>query len=202
MWNIFIEQELSDNDPAMAGNAKAKLEKNLNKIFSVLPEQAASKLRALNIYLLWGEQSTNGGRSSGMSYFREGEPQRYDYLDPLWNNVIVIYSAKNLMYLDKLWAQKALMHELAHAWHINNWPEKYKPIYSAYQQAKQQGLYRNIKNNRAGVVPDAYALKNALEYFAELSAMHFVGGNYFPFNAKGLREYDPTGANVIASLWF
>jgi hypothetical protein len=55
-----------------------------------------------------------------MGYFRKGQPLNYHYLDPRWQDVIVIYSAKNLLYLNELWTKKALMHELAHAWHIGN----------------------------------------------------------------------------------
>ncbi len=70
-----------------------------------------------------------------MAYFRHGEPNNNPALDPRWNHVIVIYSATNFMYLDSVWSRKALMHELAHAWHILHWPEKYEPIFSAYRAA-------------------------------------------------------------------
>ena len=48
----------------------------------------------------------------------------------------------------------------------------------------------------------AYALKNQMEYFADLSAMYFVGGNYFPYNAELLKEYDNQGLNMVKSLWY
>src|SRR5690606_2837959 len=124
-YTVFIEHDLLKGDATLANQATQKLETTLTEIFSVLPQVPAQKLRQLTFYLMWGEDSPKGGRKSGMSYIRPGEPKNYPYLDSRWGNAIVIYSAKNLMYLDALWSKKALMHELAHAWHLNNWPENY-----------------------------------------------------------------------------
>lgn len=200
-WNIYTEKSLVDGDPELTRRSLKKLEKSLEEIFSVLPENPVSRLRGINFYLMWGKQSPHGGRKSGMSYIREGEPLNYAYLDPRWNHAIVIYSAKNLIYLTELWAKKSLMHELAHAWHITNWPEKHPPIVNAYQNAKQQGLYLNVENVKGKLIPKAYAMKNQLEYFAELSVIYFVGGNYFPFRGPVLANYDENGYNLLKRLW-
>jgi hypothetical protein len=201
-YTVFIERDLLEGDAKLATQATQKLEATLTEIFSVLPQTPAKKLRQLTFYLMWGEGSPNGGRKSGMSYIRPGEPKNYPYLAPRWENVIVIYSAKNLMYLDALWSKKALMHELAHAWHLTNWPENYDPIVSAYRNAKDLGLYRNVKDNKGKIIKEAYAIKNHLEYFAELSAIYFVGGNYFPMNRNDLFKYDQLGVRMLSDLWW
>jgi hypothetical protein len=200
-WTIYLEKSLTEGDKELAAKALKKLEKNLKEIFKILPTRSAAELKNLKFYLMWGKHSPSSGRVSGMAYFRQGEPEGYAYLDPRWQHAIVVYSAKNLMYLDALWTKKALMHELAHAWHITNWSDKYKPIYSAYLNAKSKGLYRNVKDYKGKIIPQAYAIKNQLEYFAELSAIYFVGGNYMPFNRSKLYEYDRVGNKVICDLW-
>ena len=200
-YTVFIEHDLLEGDARLATQATQKLEATLTEIFSVLPQVPAQKLCQLTFYLMWGEASPKGGRKSGMSYIRPGEPKNYSYLDPRWENVIVVYSAKNLMYLDSLWSKKALMHELAHAWHLNNWPENYEPIVSAYRNAKDLGLYRNVKDSKGKIIKEAYAIKNHLEYFAELSAIYFVGGNYFPFDREALRINDGLGVRILDLLW-
>jgi hypothetical protein len=201
-WDIYVETSLAAGDPALARAAREKLERSLREIFAVLPERPARVLRPIPFYLLWGEAAPGGGRDSGMSYIRAGEPQRYPYLDPKWNNVIVVYSAANLMYLDALWTKKSLTHEIAHAWHIRNWPDKYEPIYRAYQNANARGLYRNVTDYKGKVIADAYAIRrNQLEYFAELSAIYFVGSNYYPFDRAGLAKYDPVGERMVRTLW-
>lgn len=200
-YKVYIEHDLRTGDPQLADAAIEKLEVTLKEIFFVLPQKPAKELSELTFYLMWGEGSPNGGRKSGMSYIRPGEPKNYPYLDPRWENVIVIYSAKNLIYLDALWSKKALMHELAHAWHLNSWSENYEPILSAYRNAKNLGLYRNVKDNKGKVIKKAYAVKNHLEYFAELSAIYFVGGNYSPADRSALLIYDRQGKELISRLW-
>lgn len=200
-YKVYVEHDFRTGDPQLADAAIQKLQVTLKEIFSVLPQKPAKELSQLTFYLMWGEGSPNGGRKSGMSYIRPGEPKNYPYLDPHWENVIVIYSAKNLMYLDALWSKKALMHELAHAWHLNNWSESYEPIVSAYRNAKNLGLYKNVKDNKGRIIKEAYSIKNHLEYFAELSAIYFVGGDYYPLNKVTLREYDMFGVQMVESGW-
>lgn len=200
-FNILIERRLTTGNPALSKRALRKLEQTLQEVFSKLPAYPGQQLHGLKFYLMWGEDSPDGGMPSGMSYIREGEPRNYPHLDPRWNNVIVVYSAKNLMWLDGVWAKKALAHELAHAWHLTHWPDRHPPIYTAFQSARGGGLYRGVKDYKDKEIAEAYAVHNQLEYFAELSAMYFVGGNYFPFDRAGLAKYDPVGERMVRSLW-
>jgi hypothetical protein len=199
--SIYVERSLAEGDKALSANALRKLERSLHEIFALLPKEPGAKLKGIRFYLMWGERAPEGGHGSGMAYFRVGEPQNYPLLDPTWNHVIVVYSAENLMYLDSLWTKKALMHELAHAWHIYNWPERYAPINTAFLAARAGGLYLNVRDNKGKFIPKAYAITNQLEYFAEVSAMYFVGGNYFPFDRAGLARYDGAGERMVRRLW-
>ncbi|WP_395373415.1 hypothetical protein [Marinicella sp. W31] len=201
IWDIYVEESMVLGDPKLYNDALNKLNKTLEALYVVLPDQAKSKLKQLNVFLLWGEAAPKGGRKNGMSFIRVGEPDNYHYLDPKWENAIVIYSAENLMYLNELWSKKALFHELSHAWHILNWPEKHPPIYEPWEQSKHAQRYTHVKDIKGTVIKSAYARKNQLEYFAELSAMYFVGGNYYPYDKAGLKKYDPEGYAMVESLW-
>ncbi len=201
-WRIYVEASMHKGNSKLYRESVDTLKNVIDKLFSTIPAHAAQQLESLKFYLMWGEASPDGGRKSGMSYIRKGEPENYLYLDSQWEHSIVVYSAKNLIYLNGLWAKKALMHELAHAWHITNWPQRYPPIYSAWKNAKQQRLYLNVNEVKGGKIDKAYALKNQLEYFAELSAIYFVGGNYFPYDKNRLANYDPQGLKMVETLWF
>jgi hypothetical protein len=83
-----------------------------------------------------------------MSYIRKGEPKNYTYLDPRWGHSLIIYSAENLMYLNELWSRKAIFHELSHAWHIMNWPEKYPPIFDSWKNAKNSQKFVGVRDIR------------------------------------------------------
>lgn len=200
-WEIYIESSLLEGDEELYHSSLKKLNKVLDEVFTLLPPVASEKLSGLKFFLLWGEKSPSGGRKSGMSYIRKGEPKNYNYLDSRWEHALVIYSAENLIYLDELWSRKSVTHELAHAWHISNWPERYPLIYDAWRNAQVSHLYFGVKDTKGNEITDAYARKNQLEYFAELSAMYFVGGNYYPYDRIGLKEYDPTGYKMVEALW-
>jgi hypothetical protein len=201
-WNIYVEKGMKYGDYDLYVSSLVKLKETLEYTFSVMPENPKKNLSGLKIFLLWGEASPLGGRKSSMSYIRTGEPDNYSHLDYRWERSLVIYSAENLMYLSKLWSRKAVFHEFSHAWHITNWPDKHPLIYSSWENAKRNRKYVGVKDIKGNVIKTAYAVrKNQLEYFAELSAMYFVGGNYYPFDKDGLRKYDPTGFEMVESLW-
>lgn len=199
-WRVYSEEGMSANwDKIVA--AKQKLLKSLEALQPHFPPNALSYFQTLNIYLMWGPKSPLGGEASGMRYVRKTETKFYPNYDPAWENAIIIYSAENLLYLNDLWAQKSLAHEFSHAWHIANWPDKESRILAAWENARAKGLYLNVQDINGSTHKRAYALTNTLEYFAELSAMYFMGGNYFPFDRQGLRSYDPQGFKLIETLW-
>ena len=198
---VFVETSLLQGDKALAEQSSRKLSALLPIAFAALPHHAQRELRSLRVFLLWGDASPHGGLRSGMRYVRRGEPNARNGHDRRWEHSIVIYSAKNLMYLDDLWSKKALVHEMAHAWHVTHWPDHHAPIHQAWTNAVRSGLYTDVIDHKNRVIASAYALKNPLEYFAELSAARFVGINYHPFDKDGLARYDPMGSRMVEALW-
>lgn len=200
-WRIYAERSLVEGDSKLAVAAGEKLAKSLREIYAAIPKEPARQLGNVTFYLMWGDKAPEGGERSGMRYVPQGATKNWPRMDPRWNHAIVIYSAENLMYLDAVWSKKALTHELAHAWHLTNWPAKHDPIVDAYNAAKASNLYLRVKDIKGGLVAKAYATHNQLEYFAELSAIYFVGGNYYPFDRARLVRYDPVGTQMLRSLW-
>ncbi len=200
-WTIYYEKSMLQGNPKLTKRSLQKLTNKLQDVKAALPSYSLDKLKQIKIFLMWGEASPQGGLKSGMRFVRKGESKSRKHYDTRWEYGIVIYSAENLMYLDSLWSKKALMHEFAHAWHILNWPEKHPQITKPWNNAKSQQLYKKVKDYKGRTKDKAYALTNQLEYFAELSAIYFVGGDYFPFNRSGLKDYDPNGFYMIEELW-
>ena len=112
---------------------------------------------------------------TGLDYIQKDAPRYHPELDRRWGDAIVVYCAKNYIDISDLWARKALLHEFAHAYQLEQWPEHQPDIQSAWEHARDSGLYRNVRDIETGKTLDsAYALVNQLEYFAELSAMYFA----------------------------
>ncbi len=200
-WTVFVEKQMVDEDPDLAQQALERLGAMLDKAMRALPPASHSRLQALPLFLMYGEKAKRGGRDNGLEYFQRIAPEHYPNLDPRMGGSVVIYSAANYVWLSDSWALKALVHEFAHAHHLEQWPEVQPDIYDAWDHARVSGLYRDVKDDAGKELAQGYALQNHLEYFAELSCVYFVGCNYYPFNREELKTYDPVGYAMIEEMW-
>lgn len=200
-WSVLVEKQLADEAPELANAALARLEEKLGQAAAALPAAALPDLLEVKIFLMYGSRATAGGRNSGLEYFRAVAPEHRTGLDPRMGSSIVVYSAENYAKLPELWALKALVHEFGHAQHLEHWPEDRADIYDAWDHAMKNGLYQVVRDEDQDAHVPNYAAQNHLEYFAELTAMYFVGGNYFPKNRAGLKAYDPAGYALVEKLW-
>lgn len=198
---FVVEAELMQHEPALARRALIRLKKNIDLALEILPVHSHEHLAKQQFWMMYGPKAAGGGLPSGLAYFRPGSPKFDAKRDERWNSVIVVYDAKNYVSLTDLWALKAVLHELAHAYQLEQWPEKEPNILAAYDNAMSQNLYRNVRNDKAGVFAAAYATQNQLEYFAETSCMFFARCNYQPYHRGELKEYDPVGYQMIRRQW-
>ena len=200
-WSFEVEKQLIDEAPAVATAAVKRLELNLNKVFTLIPKPTHEKMRELKYFVLYGSKSRGGGYNDGLQYCGKNGPKEHPNLDEPWERCILIHCAENYSKLSDLWALKAVLHELGHAHHKENWPEKQPDILDAWKNAVDQGLYLNVRDEKGKAFPKAYALTNQLEYFAELTAMYFGRCNYAPVNRIELKKYDPIGYAMIQKMW-
>ncbi len=195
---IYAEASLA-GDPTVHAAAVQKLAKTLEEVIEALPQHARGQMRSIKYYLMGGLRSPQGGLKGGMRYVAVGS--RNPLWDSRWQGGIVVYSADNLMAMSAAQTQRALAHEMAHAWHLTRWSSREPGIYGPWEAAANRGLYKNIKDYKGRTVESAYAVKNQAEYFAELSAAYFVGLHYEPFDRKGLKTYDPAGYRMVEQFW-
>jgi arylsulfatase A-like enzyme len=200
-WDVLVEQELVDHAPELARRALARLDQKLAETAAVLPDAALADLRRVKIFLLFGPDAKAGGRREGLEYFQVNAALNQEWLDQRMARSIVIFSAANFVKLSEFWALKALVHEFGHAQHLEHWPEDRADIYDTWNHAVKAGLYRVVRAEDEGTHMPNYAAQNHLEYFAELTAMYFVGANYFPRDRPGLKAYDPAGHALVEKLW-
>lgn len=200
-WLIFYESSMADGDPALLAQSLRKLNRYLNEVEKLLPASAMASLKKVDFYLLWGKASPKGGKSSGLRYLRKNEREHKDNIDPAWNESVVIFSAKNFMTLKPHWTRYVLIHELAHAWHIQERWLYNKEIKAAASHAEKKKLYHLLKGENGRYIPKAYAMKNYLEYFAEMSAIYFAVGYYYPFNRNELAKHDPQAYALMQQVW-
>lgn len=200
-WSFEIEKHLIADAPDVAQLAVKRLEVNLNHSFRLLPKPTQQVLKELKFFVMYGPRAHGGGHENGLEYCARNAPEFRQHLDPRWSRCIVIYCAENYATISDLWALKSLIHELGHAHHKENWPEKQPDIMAAWENAMNLGLYSNVMDDKGKVLTRTYAQTNQLEYFAELTAMYFARCNYSPFNRSELRRYDPIGFMMVEKMW-
>ena len=199
---VAVEKQLQAEAPQIAAKALERLNSERTRALAALPAKASKQLGGIPFFLMCGPKAKNGGRNNGLEYFQKNAPRQHPELDRRWGDAIVIYCAQNYVQISDLWAQKALLHEFAHAYQLEQWPEHKPDIQSAWEHARDSGRYRNVRDVETGkTVDSAYALVNQLEYFAELSCMYFAKCNYQPTNREELKAHDPVGHAMIRKLW-
>ena len=199
---VSVEKQLQDEAPQVGKKALERLKALRTQVLASLPLKASKQLRRLSFFLMYGPKAKGGGRSNGLDYIQKDAPRFHPELDSRWGDAIVVYCAQNYIDISDLWARKALVHEFAHAYQLEHWPEHQPDIQSAWEHARDSGLYLNVHDIETGkTLERAYALVNQLEYFAELSVMYFARCNYQPSNRDRLRSYDPLGYAMIRKLW-
>jgi hypothetical protein len=199
---VFVEKELKAVDPSIVKKAVARLKEKRAEVLALVPKDAQKRLAKVRFFLMYGSKAKNGGKDSGLEYVSEPAPDFHSELDPEWRDVIVIYSAQNYVETSDFWATKALLASLSHAYHLEQWPEREPAILEAWEHAKEAKLYQNVRNvETKEIVPEAFALRNQLGYFGELSCMYFYKCEYEPANREQLKKYDPVGYEMIEKFW-
>ena len=104
------------------------------------------------------------------------------------------------------------LHELAHAYQnlVVRDGDNNLCIRRAYEEAVSSGKYRNVKNDyRYGrsvedgylIHPEAYAITNRFEYWAEATEAFYYFNGAYPFTRHDLFEHDPLGYHTVKALW-
>ena len=96
---------------------------------------------------------------------------------------------------------RVLIHELSHAYQWRLFPQQDDVIENAYHATIASGRYQRVAFCCGGADRRAAALDSPTEYFAELSSAYFERCEFFPFDRKELKEYDPEEFSVIEQIW-
>jgi hypothetical protein len=100
--------------------------------------------------------------------------------------------------------QSDLLQELALAYYDRQASKKDselgKKVKAAYEQAKKSGKYESVLRFDGQRVPHP-SLSSDREYFAELMGSYFLVSDHYPFIRCELKDQDPIGYAIIATLW-
>jgi hypothetical protein len=197
-WRVKLNADFQQAQPKLARQAMALLRKELAAIAATVPRQRLGQLRRATIWL--DERVPTGpDNETGPVFHFDRTWLETHGLDPDMAGGVEIPNAQR--FLDSYsWEPWVIMHELAHFYHRVVLGDGNAIILRAYQHARDAHLYERVLHYDGKMLP-AYALKNELEYFAELTESYFGRNDYYPFTRAELQEYDPSGFAMMQQIW-
>lgn len=192
-WTIHYDAQLVKDDISQLLNTFVLLDDKLDQISAILPKPTLTYLQQVPIWI-----SSNHGE--GLVYHASGTWLLTHGRDPAMAGSIELQHLEDFA----VWSESqpmVLLHEMAHALHHRVFNYQHKIINAAFRNAKILGLYQSVKRYD-GSYAKSYALENEREYFAELTEAYFGQNDYYPFNRKQLKEYDPIGHAMIETVWY
>jgi len=195
-WQVLVWKGFLRDHPEAAQETLKLLDYQLYQIRRTLPAAAVQKLQKVRIWVECEE-----GHHPCMAYHPNPGWLREHGMNPEKGKCVEIAHARNFL----AWTKEQpwmVLHELAHAYHDQFLPGGYDnpEIKAVYDSAMKAGLYQKVLFVRGGR-RQAYAAKNPMEYFAELSEAYFGANDFYPFVRGELQEHDPAGLALLEKLW-
>ena len=201
-WQVHIHKALLEKEAEDTARALAGLKKMLDEIVRDLPAPAVAELRKVPLYFspAYGPDGSHAEYHPGAQWLKDNGR------DPAMARCIEFSGVSDFEAEMRRMPNFAL-HELAHAYHDRFLPGGYAnaELEAAYQRAKASGTYEKVERSsgdgRPNRIDRAYAMTNAMEYFAESTEAYFSRNDFFPFNRDQLRSHDPAMLALVEKLW-
>lgn len=191
-WTVRVERSLADH-PRRAV-AVELLKRKLEEVEKLLPAAAVAELVKVPVWLS-REVAAGACYHPSVEWLREN------------GRVVEMARAIEIQNVDHFidWSPTQpmmVLHELAHAWQdrVLEDGNGNAEIAKAYQVAKDSGIYQKVRH-KDGSTRRAYAMTNAMEYFAECSEAFFGRNDFEPFDREELEKFDPAGARMVREMW-
>jgi len=198
-WQLNISHKFSQQEQTKVQEAIDLLSKQLQEVVAVVPASAVGKLREVPLWF--------SPEYPGLGARAEYHPSRQWLVengrDPVmargveFTNILIFEEETRRM-------PNFALHELAHAFHDQQYGFDNAEIKNLYERAKASGNYDRVQRQDAtGRLSwdRAYALTNPMEYFAETSEAFFSRNDFFPFNRTELKDTDPQMDKLLEKLW-
>ena len=177
---------------------RAELERQLDDIRRVLPEDKLKALLPVRIWVEW-EVKKNGAAE----YHPSAAWLRDNGYNPEKAGGVEVSNIRNFVAWSRSTQPAMLLHELAHAY-MFRFVQPGNPLHDrlkrAFDRASESGLYDDVAYVGGGT-KKAYAMTDINEYFAELTEAYFLKNDFFPFVREELKAHDPDGYAVLEAIW-
>jgi hypothetical protein len=201
-WQVHVDARLLASEAPATERALALLGQMLAEIVRVVPATAVAALRAVPLYV----SPAYPGQRSGAEYHPGAGWLRDHGRDPAMARAVEFSGVADFE-REMLRMPNFALHELAHAYHDRVLPRGFAnpAVLRAFEQAKADGRYAAVERWHGPALPTtvepAYALTNAMEYFAEGTEAFFARNDFAPCTRAELQAHDPGLAALLAQVW-
>lgn len=201
-WTLHVHRDLLENDATLTNKAIELLTAQLQEIVRVVPRTAVVELQKVPLYF----SPEYPGKRPGAEFHGNVQWLKSNRRDPAMAQAVEFTNIR-IFEAETQRMPNFALHELAHAYHnrvLEGGFEEPK-IKACFEAAKQSGTYERVErwhgNNHANSFERAYAMNNAMEYFAETSEAYFSRNDFFPFVREELKRHDPQMHQLLEELW-
>jgi hypothetical protein len=179
------------------------LDAKLQEIEEVLPPGPLAKLRST--VTIMADHTTPDFPSVAVYHWVGAEPWLREHGEPTSKagSINILQTAAFINLVEDISRYPAaLLHEAAHAYHDRFVPRgrDNEIISAAYQGAVASGIYEHVLNV-TGVMHQANAISNQMEYFANTTTAYFLRNDDWPEDRDELARTDPLGFQMIRRTW-
>jgi hypothetical protein len=201
-WRVLVDERLLAERRAATEKALELLRIQLLEIAEKVPAPAVQKLRQVTLWFSPGYPGVMAKAEyhPGAGWLREHGRNPDMAKGVEFTNIPQFEAETRRM-------PNFVLHELAHAFHDRFLPDGFEnaAIKGAYKRAKASGLYDDVErwhgDGRPNSKERAYAMTNAMEYFAELTEAFFSRNDFYPFDRDDLRQHDPEMEKLLSEVW-
>ena len=193
-WTVRVNNDLLTSHKAVGEEALKLLAAKLYQLNRTVPPKALAALHDVHIWL----ERDNPGFTCAV-YHPSAKWLETNGFDPAKAQCVEIANAKRFLSLSRQ-EPAMVLHELAHAYHHQVLGHGHRQIAAAYRRAVESQSYEKVLHF-SGKTKRAYALKNKLEYFAELSEAYFGTNDFYPFVRAEIMKHDPVMFQLLGKVW-
>jgi hypothetical protein len=193
-WRVLMNPAITAADPKLQRDTLELLDNQLYQITRVIPEPALGRLKEVEIWVELGMPQT-----ACMCYHPSKDWLIPNGYNPDKEGVVEVGNAR--AFLEWTRGQPwMVLHELAHAFHHQEFGFDHQPISEAHGLMVASGLYDDVQHI-SGASRRHYALTDPMEYFAETTEALFGTNDFHPYVRSELLVVDPDGAEVVRRCW-
>lgn len=201
-WTVHINTNLLKQEPKATKRALDLLRKQLAEIVRVVPGPAVEAMQKVPLYFSPEYADKKGGAEfhPGAEWLKENGRDPVMVKGVEFSNILNFEQETHRM-------PNFALHELSHAYHDLVLKEGFgnPQVSEAFLRAKESGKYEKVERwhgvENQNTFERAYAMSNAMEFFAETTEAYFSRNDFYPFTSSELKSHDPETFDLLTELW-